>query len=300
MSKLSKILLILIATILILAITFFLIGYFRPKNAGLLIQTTPSATVIIDGIQAGRTPYEITRKPATLVIKLVPDKTDKELKSYETRISLSSGIKTIINREFGETDETSSGNIISFEKIVNNEAEIAVISIPDEASVAIDGQVRGFAPYKTSSFASSAYKTSSITQGEHQLTVSKTGYIEKTLSIKTLNGYKLTLSIQLAASNLPVPEEEKPPEDERKTMVEILPTPNGFLRVRLAASVNSAEIGRVNSGEQFLLVQEDSKSGWFEIEYQPETATSSAKQGWVSDQYAKKIEVATPSAEKVL
>jgi uncharacterized protein YgiM (DUF1202 family) len=287
MSKLTKILLILIAIILISATTLFLIGYFRPKNAGLLIQTNPSATVIIDGVQAGRTPYEITRKPATLVVKLVPDKIDKELKSYETRITLSSGIKTIINREFGETDETSSGNIISFEKIGSDEAEIAVISIPDEASVAIDGQVRGFAPYKISS----------ITQGEHQLTVSKTGYIEKTLSVKTLNGYKLIVSVQLAESNLPAPTEEKPPEPKKQTMVEILSTPNGFLRVRSAASTASTEIARVNPGQQFLLIQEDAKLGWFEIEYQPETATSSAKQGWISNQYAKKIEAATSSAE---
>ncbi len=284
MSKLSKIILILIAVILILAAAFFLIGYFRPKNAGLLIQTTPSATVIIDGIQVGKTPYEIVHKPAVLVIKLVPDNTDKQLKSYETKVTLSSGIKTIINRNFGESDEASSGNTISFEKIGSGEAEISVISIPDEASVKIDGQSRGFAPYKTSS----------VTQGEHQLTVSKTGYQEETFSVRTINGYKLIVSVQLAVSNLPVPEEKKPPEVKKQTMVEILPTPNGFLRVRSAASATSLEVFKVNPGEQFLLIQEDFKSGWFEIEYQPETATGSAKQGWVSNQYAKKIEVTEP------
>jgi hypothetical protein len=286
MSKFSKFLLLLIILILTLGIVFFLVGYFRPKNAGLLIQTTPSATVIIDGVQVGKTPYEVVREPSDLVIKLVPDKTDKQLKNYETKITLSSGIKTIINREFGESDEVSSGSLVSFEKIGGNETEMAVISIPDEASIAIDGQVRGFAPYKIST----------ITQGEHQLTVSKTGYQEKTFSIKIINGYKLIVSVQLALSDLPAEEPEVSPEVEKKVMVEILPTPNGFLRVRSAAAIDSSEIARVNSGDQFLLVQEE--ADWFEIEYQPETSTASAKLGWISDQYAKKIEEATPSAEK--
>ncbi len=288
MSKLTKVFLILLAIILVIVVAFFLIGYFRPKNAGLLIQTTPAATVIIDGVQVGRTPYEVVRKPSEMVIKLVPETINKPLKAYETKITLSPGIKTIINREFGESDEASSGSIISFEKISGDGAEMAIISIPDEASVAVDGQIRGFAPYKTSS----------ITQAEHQLIISKTGYLEKTLSVKILNGYKLIVSVQLVLSDQPVPEEEKPQEETKKQiMVEILPTPNGFLRVRSAASVSSSEVARVNPGTQFLLVQEDSQTGWFEIEYQPETATGSAKLGWISNQYAKKIEVATEQSD---
>ena len=289
MSKLSKVLLILISIILVIAGSLFLIGYLRPKDAGLLIQTTPTATLFIDGVQVGKTPYETTRKPSEIVVKLVPETTtDKPLKAYETKITLSPGIKTIISREFGESDEASSGSIISFEKISGNAAEIAVISTPDEASVSIDGQVRGFAPLKISL----------MTQGEHQLVISKTNYKEKPFSVKTLNGYKLTVSVQLSLVSKPVSKNEPPLEVKKQMMIEILPTPNGFLRVRSAASIDSLEVARVDPGSQFLLVQEDSKSGWFEIEYQPKTATGSAKAGWVSNQYAKKLEVATSSAQK--
>jgi hypothetical protein len=282
MSKLTKILLILISIILIIAVSFFLIGYLNPQNAGLSIGTTPISTVYIDGTLMGKTPYELVRKPGEIEVKLVPEITDKQLVSYEVKVKLNSGIRTIITREFGETDENSSGSVISFEKTGGDEAQIAVVSIPDEASVAIDGLARGFSPIKISS----------LIPGEHQLVISKTGCQEKTLSVKTIAGYKLTAIVKLAVSQ-EAPKEETPAEIKKPVMVEILSTPNGFLRVRSAASVNSSEVARVNPGDQFLLIQEDSESGWFEIEYQSETATSSAKLGWVSNQYSKKIETTT-------
>ncbi len=259
----------LLAVFLIGAI-LFLIGYFKPKPAGFLIETTPAATVFIDGVQVGRTPYEGTKKPGEVTIKLVPESKDVPLLAFETKVILASGIKTIIRREFAETEEASSGEIISFEKASSNETSLAVISIPDSAQVTLDGTVRGFAPYKTSA----------ITAGEHQLIISASGYRETNLSLKTQSGYKLTAVIKLAKVAEPQPTSAP---KEKKTLIEILPTPTGFLRVRSEPKVSASEVAQVKPGEKFPLLEEDQSSGWFKIEY------LSGQTGWVSNQYAKKI-----------
>ena len=67
-------------------------------------------------------------------------------------------------------------------------------------------------------------------------------------------------------------------------MVEILETSTGFLRVRREPSTLGEEIGRVEPGEKYPLIQTDEKTGWFEIEYEE------GKEGWISNQYARKIE----------
>jgi len=266
---------LIVLGIIIIGVVLFLLGFFRPESAGLLIESTPSATVFIDGQQVGRTPYETTRKPGEIVIKLVPQALDEALVPFETKVSLTSGIKTVIKREFGDSEETSSGEILSFEKIGGDVSSLAVVSVPNAAQIAIDGTVRGFAPYKTSS----------ITPGEHRLAVSAPGYSERALSIKTVEGFKLTAVIKLAPNGEPVLEEEKEEiEEPERLEVEILSTPTGFLRVREEPSTSAEEIGRVEPGERYPYLDEDEDTGWFKIEYEED------KEGWVSGQYVKRIE----------
>ena len=59
-------------------------------------------------------------------------------------------------------------------------------------------------------------------------------------------------------------------------------TPTGWLRVRGEPSTVGAEVGRVNPGEKYTLLEE--KDGWFQIEYEE------GKNGWISGQYAEKTE----------
>ena len=62
--------------------------------------------------------------------------------------------------------------------------------------------------------------------------------------------------------------------------LEILPTGLGWLRVRGEPSLNGPEIGKVNTGEKFEMVEE--KSDWYKIKM------SDGQIGWISAQYAKK------------
>lgn len=268
---------ILLAVVILAALGFgiyFLIKVLKPVSAGVVIETVPAASVFIDGQQVGRTPYKEPQKPGEIVVKLIPESADTPLAPYETKVSLASRIETVIRREFGATDETSSGDIVSYERVGGRTIGLSVVSIPDGAQVSVDGTVRGFVPYKTST----------ITAGEHQVVVSSPGYIERSLTVKTVRGYKVTAVIKLAPSAEPeVKGEEDVKEEAPQELVEILSTPTGFLRVRSGPSTANEEVTQVKPGDRYPLLEEDAESGWFKIEYEKD------KEGWVSNQYAKKL-----------
>lgn len=270
--------------ILLAGVTFFFLGFFKPKVAGLAITTTPTATVFIDNVQVGRTPYDGTRGPGEATIKLVPESQDIPLSPYETKITLISGIKTVIKREFAETEEKSSGEIVSFEKTGGSEASLAVISIPDSAQVAVDGVGRGFAPVKVSA----------LNPGEHQIVITRPGYDTRTISLKAQAGFKLTLFVKLAPNGQGPSPTPAPVEIEQKqTYVQISSTPTGFLRVRSQPGSGGSELAQVKPGQEFPFIEDDEATGWFKIEYLPAQAGQKGKEGWVSNQYSKKIEKTT-------
>lgn len=258
----------------------FFAGYFKPKGAGLIVNSTPAALVFVDGVQVGRTSYKATLEPKEITLRLVPEPAASPLAVFETKLNLTSGIETVVNREIGETEEASAGEVVSFEKVTKNETSLSIISVPDAAQISVDGAVRGFAPYKTSS----------IISGEHQVIISAPGYNPRTLQVKTREGYKLIIITKLSV-NL---EEKKKKEEEvlaaqtpRKVYVEILDTPTGFLRVRQEASTSSVEIGQVKPGEKYEFLEE--VTNWFKIKF------SVDKDGWISSLYAKKLEEAPAS-----
>lgn len=273
-NKILKICLIILSILLVSFAIFFVSGKVKPKKAGILVETTPSSMVFINGVQVGKTPYTGTFDPGEINLKLVPDTSDKPLMVFETRILLSSGIQTVVKREFGETIDLSGGEIISFEKTGEINPSIAIVTDPDSAQVSIDGKAYGFTPYKTTQ----------VTASAHQVAVSLDGYLEKTVSVRTISGYKLTLIIKLVkdsskAGPTPIPSATPAPQ----VKIEILPTPNGFLRVRESSSTGSQEVSRVNPKDVFVLIEESADSDWYKIEYE------AGKTGWISSQYAKKL-----------
>ncbi len=281
MRKIVRVFLVLLVTLSLLGGALFAIGYFRNKGAGIMVETTPASTVFINGEQVGRSPYEAVRAPGEVVIKLLPDSFEKPLVPYETKVTLTSDVQTVVRREFGETEDLSSGVIVSFEKVGGKETSVSVISTPDSASVTLDGSVRGFTPYKTTS----------LSPKDYQLVVSASGFKEISLPIHAQEGYKLTVVSKLVPSGEVEAEktqvEEKPVEEPKVQEVEILDTGTGFLRVRAGPSVTEAEVGRVVPGKKFVLIEKDEKSGWFKIEFEKD------KQGWVTNQFTKLVEGST-------
>jgi len=276
MRKIRILLLVILGLGLVIGFALFLVGYLKPKSAGLFVETTPASAVFVNGVEMGKTPYDGTLPPSEITLKLVPEATSTLLSSFETKVALTSGIKTVVRRDFGETDDTSAGEVISFERVQGSESSLVIVSFPDAAKVTIDGATRGFAPVKVSS----------LSPGEHQIIVSAPDFSERTMTVKTLLGYKLTAIVKLAV--LATPSEEKPAE-EKQTLVEILSTPTGFLRVRSEANAASSEVAQVKPGEKYLFVEENTDSTWIKIEYEK------GKNGWISGQYGKKIEEVLPT-----
>lgn len=80
------------------------------------------------------------------------------------------------------------------------------------------------------------------------------------------------------------------PSGTSGTQVKIKPTGLGFLRVRSGPAKDKEEVGKVNEGTTFALLEE--QTGWYKIEY------TQGKQGWISAVYAQKIEAKKPAEEK--
>ncbi|TEU02499.1 SH3 domain-containing protein, partial [Candidatus Woesebacteria bacterium] len=116
-----------------------------------------------------------------------------------------------------------------------------------------------------------------------KIVVSAPGYSERALSIKTVEGFKLTVVVKLAPNGEEILEEEEI-EEPKQVEVEIISTPTGFLRVRNEPSTLGEEVGRVEPGERYPYLDEDEDTDWLKIEYEE------GKEGWVSGQYAKKVE----------
>jgi hypothetical protein len=277
--KVFKIVIIsLVALTALITATFFLIGYFREKPGGVLINTSPVSDVYINGSLVGKTPYTGTYKAGEITIKLVPGSPSRDLIAYETKITLIPGIETIVRREFGKSEDESSGDVISFDKIGGRETGLIVISTPENAQVSVDGLPQGFAPYKTSG----------ISPARHQITVKAPGYTDRVMTVNTQIGFRLSLYAKLAKVITPQPTSAPAPVE--RTYIEILSTPTGFLRVRSGPGATGSEIAQVKPGDQYLFLDEDVATGWVKIQYEaPAAGLPNGIEGWVSGQYIKKI-----------
>src|SRR4030042_4316162 len=287
MRKIKIAFFVVLGIILILAATFFVVSLFKPKVAGIHIESTPAATIYIDDLKVGRTPYEKTQKPGEVVIKLVPDSFDLPLAPYETKVNLIAGVQTVITRFFGENDEQSSGEIISFEKIDKKQVSLAVVSVPDSAELLIDTNERAFTPHRTTS----------LLPGVHTLILRAEGYQERKVEVRTYEGYKLTAFIKLAKIDVGQGGGEENREEvveesvnkEKFGKVKILSTPTGFLRVRSEPSTLGHEVGTVEPEKIYNLLETDQSTGWYKIKFS-QGASGEEKEGWISSQYAQIVE----------
>lgn len=181
MRKVKKILLALFVLMFSLFLIFNLIW---PPKSGVIVSSNPTSSVFINGKKVGKTPFEGVLNPGEVVIKLVPDNSEGE---FETKVNLTSGVRTVIQRQFGYHDSASAGFIGSFEKIDPKKTMVSVVSIPENAQVFIDGQVRGNTPLSIDD----------VSPGKHELSVVATDYFGKTVSVRFYRGYRLVAFFEL-------------------------------------------------------------------------------------------------------
>src|SRR5205823_2818428 len=102
--------------------------------------------------------------------------------SYEEKVTITQSVLTVVDRTFGDVGK-SSGSVISLTPIKDtSNAQVFVASFPYGASITIDSNQSGITPVTLDH----------ITDSDHELTVSKTGYESKAIRIHGVLGYKLS------------------------------------------------------------------------------------------------------------
>lgn len=246
------------------------------KKSGIEILSYPPAKVYIDGKEAGMTPYKNnTLTPGDKEIKLSTGKTE-----WVKEIHLENGANTVINREFGKTEEEGGGYILYFESTGDSKkAGLLVSSNPDRAAVYIDDTIKGYSPIRIDNAG----------EGDKKLSASYPGYRSVSSFVKLVNGYQLVMEADLAKEEAinPIDLETANPEIssgsaqiQTGTMITIKNTETGWLRVRASADGNSAEVARVKPGEKYKMLSE--VTDWYQIDL------GGGKSGWVSTKYAGK------------
>lgn len=267
------------------------------SRSGIQITSNPQAEVDINGQSYGKTPYYTESiKPGDYTIKLTP--VDSGLQPWETKTTLTSGYITIVDRQFGTSQDQSSNYTLSFEKLSDkNATQVSVVSNPSNVSIAVDKNPAGF----------SSHPLDNVDPGDHTFDFSAPGYQDKRIQARVFAGQRLVINLTLASQPViptPTPTVEATPSATpalnpaditplpeqsttsglTKPYVEILSTPTGWLKVHSDATTDaSTVVAKVNPGDTFNY-KDMSTSGWYYIEY------LSGKWGYVSSQYAKLIQ----------
>lgn len=271
-----KILLFLIPLLFVIAGIIFVVFFLNKKaeKGALQVTSTPQSDVYLNGKIIGVTPLCKCEAKDMLptgeyTIRLAPKEGSFPL--FEEKVQVGVNVLTVVDRTFGPPG-ASEGSIISLAPLGDaKRLELFVSSFPVGSRVFVDTIEAGTAPLLLKN----------LTESDHEVKLTKDGYHDKTVRIRTVAGYKVTLVTFLSVGEkiAPTPTIAISPTPS-PTSVTILDTPTGFLRVRESASLQSAEVGRVIPGQEYTLISE--LTGWYEIRVDSTTI------GWVSTQYAEK------------
>ena len=263
----------------------------RSKAGYIKIVSTPSATVFIDNVAINKTPLTEKREAGEYMVKLIPAGEATISASWMSRVPVYQNATTYINRELGLSDTTSAGEVISIMQMAKtplkpDAGEVVIESDPPGALAMLDNKEKGL----------SNITISEVDKGDHEVSLYLTNFKRRTFRIRVEAGYTTKAQVKLALDEgatknasesatvtpgVGTPTEEKPEAGTKATgTVTIKDTPTGFLRVRASASVQAKEVGRVNPGDKFALLEETSE--WYKIEYEK------GQQGWISAGYAEK------------
>ena len=237
------------------------------QRAGMLVESNKKSSVFINNQLAGETPYQNENlKEQEYLIGLQPlEATEASSPAWQGYVKLNNGTLSVVNRELGSSPVLSSGEIISLKKGQG----VTVVSTPVEALVSVDGKEYGRTPLSIES----------LTPGEHQFMLSKENYLKRSIRATIIEGYSLTLSVDLSISEADLSKSVTVPVTGTNEAV-VKQTPTGFLRVRADSTTNATEVTRISAGETVSILEE--KPGWAKIRLKDN------KEGWVSSAYIDK------------
>lgn len=236
----------------------------KPR-AGIRIESTKQAQVLIDNQVVGNTPYQaenLTEKEYLVEIKSEDASSSASWKGY---VKLNSGTLSIVKRELEVKQQASSGEVITLEKGQG----VTITSTPTDAEIVIDGKSYGRTPISIAD----------LQPGEHQFVLSKQNYLNRAIRAVLVEGFNLNLNVDLALAEADLTNLPTIPISQTSEVV-VKPTPTNFLRVRSAATTSSSEVTRVAPGDTLTVLEE--QGSWFKVR------TSEGKEGYVSATYVEK------------
>ena len=265
-----------ILILLVLVSSLFLGGCsLSNKKSAIEINSYPVAKVFIDGKEVGLTPYRNrTLNPGEIEVKLVTND-----QTWVKKIKLQNNISTVVDWEFGDSEENSGGYILYLEKTGDKKnAGLMVNTSPNKCTVTIDNEVKGLSPIRIAD----------IGEGDRHLTLSFPEHKSLDVFMKSLKEYQLVVDATLAEDKVEVTQETKQEENPdlvsapATVLIKIKETETGWLRVRESSSSAAKEISRVNPGETYPMLEES--TDWYKIDL------SGGKSGWISSSYGEKSE----------
>lgn len=231
------------------------------KFAALQVTTNPQASVFLGDTHLGKTPFFSDQlREGVYTIKVSASQA-----KYVDKIELKNGSLTVVNRDLNDNILAQSGEVLWLDEGKN---EVFIATNPPAADVTIDGQFKGKSPLLITDLQS----------GDHTVLVTQDGYGDRKFAIKSSNDYKLLANVTLSTTAVKNPPGS--PNTSQVASVEVLKTPQGFLRVRKEPELTAQEIGQVESGTTFEVIQETDT--WVKINFE-------GKLGWISKQFTKSL-----------
>lgn len=267
---------VIIAPIFIAIFVFVLFQFVANNLSGkgaLQVTSSPSSSVYVDNKYLGVTPLCKCKEGEMLpegehTIRMVPK--DPSLSPFEANITITKKALTVVDRTFGKAG-LSQGSIITLTPNYTKSAQLTVLSDTSGANVSLDSNSVGNTPLYIKS----------TTESDHELKITKPGYLEEILRVHTVEGYTLTAKVYLSVDPTalsPTPTKTSTPTPVSTRKVVISQTPTGFLRVHQSSSLDSPEVAEIHPGETYTLLSQT--PGWYQIQ------VNATIIGWISSDYA--------------
>ena len=164
------------------------LGSLRGKAALSVSVLDGNAEVYLNADYLGATPFDSDDiKAGENKIRVKNERT-----TYDVALNFMPNSEIVLNRDLGVSDVFSSGQNFWIEK-ADLGTVLSIISEPAGAKVYVDNTEVGTTPYSTAT----------LSDGEYELRVEKTGYEAQTARIKIQKGFKLNVVMKMFP--LPVP-----------------------------------------------------------------------------------------------
>lgn len=254
------------------------------KEGQLRVFSHPAAAVFIDNTMKGNTPFDNSLKEGEYMLKIIPDNAATQAASWQRKIAILTNTLTVVDTQLESTDVSSSAEVywLSPNKTFGSgqDSALSIETEPSGALVYLDNDEKGISPLVLTKLSS----------GNHELSLFMPGFARRTKKINLNPGYQLNGFIKLPVDPSQAPKYQHientrlatpsaSPSKQNGT-VTILDTPTGWLRVREEPTLSASESGKVHPGETYTLIGEE--EGWYRITF------DTAKEGWVSSEYAQK------------